>query len=72
MFFGVPLPMLNADLDDDLTIYIIEKRGSNKGPDLPHPQYSCTFVGCHLHRKVVGFAASHEAVNRRVVGSSPT
>ena len=30
-------------------------------------QYSCVFVSCHLLRKVVEFAASHEAVNRRVV-----
>jgi len=43
-----------------------QKRGSNKGHGVVNLQYSCVFVGCHLRRKVVEFAASHEAVNRRV------
>jgi hypothetical protein len=34
--------------------------GSNKGYDTVNPQYSCVFVGCHLRRKVVEFAVSHE------------
>jgi hypothetical protein len=46
--------------------------GSNKGHDVCYLQYRSVPVGRHLLRKVVGFAASHEAVNRRVVGSSPT
>jgi hypothetical protein len=46
--------------------------GSNKGHESKTLQYLCGFVGRHLHRKVVEFAVSHEAVNRRVVGSSPT
>jgi hypothetical protein len=47
-----------------------ELSGSSKGHDGASLQYSCVFVGCHLRRKVVEFAASHEAVNRRV-GASP-
>jgi len=50
----------------------IKNMGQNKGHDVVNLQYSCVSVGCHLRRNVVEIAASHEAVNRRVVGSSPT
>jgi hypothetical protein len=36
-----------------------------QGHDVMNHQYSCVFVGCHLRRKVVGFAMSHEALNPR-------
>lgn len=32
--------------------------------------YLCVLVGCHLRRKVVEIAKSHEAVNRRVLASN--
>ena len=59
-------------LPEDLSNAGFLQSGSNKGHDVVSLQYLCVFMGCHLRRKVVRFAASHEAVNRRVVGSSPT
>jgi len=61
-------------LRDDAVIWtsLAADSGSNKGHDTCCLQCPSVPVGCHLRRKVVGFAASHEAVNRRVVGSSPT
>ena len=47
--------------------WILWSPGSNKGHDVCYLQYLSVPVGCHLGRKVVGFAASHEAVNRRVL-----
>jgi hypothetical protein len=38
----------------------IHPPGSNKGHDTVNLQYSCGPVGCHLRRKVVEFAVSHE------------
>src|ERR1700730_2645086 len=55
-----------------IPISIAKNSGSNKGHESMSLQYLCGFVGRQLHRKVVEFAVSHEAVNRRVVGSSPT
>ena len=49
-----------------------QKRGSNKGHKVMNLEYSYMFVGCHLRRKIVECAASHEAVNRRVVVRSRT
>jgi hypothetical protein len=40
--------------------------GSNKGHDTVNLQYSCGLVGCHLRRKVVEFAVSHETHNPKV------
>jgi hypothetical protein len=45
--------------------------GSNKGQDTLNLQYSCGLVGCHLRRKVVEFAVSHETHNPKVGGSNP-
>jgi hypothetical protein len=49
----------------------LKKVGSNKGHDSLNVQYSCVFVGCHLRRKVVEFAVSHETHNPKVGGSNP-
>ena len=45
--------------------------GSNKGHHTRDAQYSCGLVGCHLRRKVVEFAVSHETHNPKVGGSNP-
>jgi len=47
------------------------KIGSNKGHDTVNLQYPCGPVGCHLRRKVVEFAVSHETHNPKVGGSNP-
>src|ERR1700730_15559519 len=47
-------------------------RGSIKGHGPCYLQDLGVPVGCHPRRNVVGFAVSHEAVYRRVLGSSPT
>src|SRR6266851_7974333 len=39
---------------------------SNKGHDTVNLQYSCGPVGCHLRRKVVDFAVSHETHKPKV------
>src|SRR5258708_32841399 len=44
--------------------------GANKGHDTVNLQYSCGPVGCHLRRKVVEFAVSHETHNPKVGGSN--
>jgi hypothetical protein len=44
----------------------LKKVGSNKGHDSLNVQYSCVFVGCHLRRKVVEFAVSHETHKPKV------
>jgi hypothetical protein len=41
------------------------------GHDTVNLQYSCGLVGCHLRRKVVEFAVSHETHNPKVGGSNP-
>jgi hypothetical protein len=45
-------------------------RWSNKGHAVRNLQFPCVPVRGHLRRKVVDFAASHEAVNRTVLESS--
>src|SRR5712692_173377 len=45
--------------------------GSHKGHLSCNVQYSCCPVGCHLRRKVVKFAVSHETHNPKVGGSNP-
>jgi hypothetical protein len=42
---------------------LVTSSGSNKGHDTVNLQYSCGPVGCHLRRKVVEFAVSHETHN---------
>jgi hypothetical protein len=44
---------------------------SNTGHVCCNVQYLCAAVGCHLRRKVVEFAVSHEIHNPKVGGSNP-
>src|SRR5713101_7287742 len=52
-------------------VAIDTRPGSNKGHVSCNLQYSCGLVGCHLRRKVVEFAVSHETHNPKVGGSNP-
>jgi hypothetical protein len=63
---GIEVAPDAVGIDGDFGVQIpsgTPNSGSNKGHDVCYLQVP---VGRHLRRKVVGFAASHEAVNRRV------
>jgi hypothetical protein len=45
--------------------------GSDQGHIKGGVQYSCGLVGCHLRRKVVEFAVSHETHNPTMSSQSP-
>src|SRR5258707_3529925 len=82
-FQWLPLPYTSFDVTGQRSARIrpdtlviaespsISHRGSNKGHDTVILRYSCGPVGCHLRRKVVAFAVSHETHNPKVGGSNP-
>jgi len=63
----------NRQVTDEAVPNVQERSvpGSNQGHVSCSVQYSCGPVGCHLRRKVVEFAVSHETHNPKVGGSNP-
>ena len=67
---AIPSQFRFEDLND-YRVAIHTHPGSKKGHDTVNLQYSCGLVGCHLRRKVVELAVSHETHNPKVGGSNP-